>query len=98
MLAATDVKPITYLKNSAAELVREVSEEKRTVLITQHGEAKVVVMDVTLYDKWRKAAMLFKALSLSVADSRAGRTVSTEDALARFDRSLNAPEENGRSG
>ena len=41
-----DIKPITYLKNNAAQLVRDVADKGRTVTITQNGEAKAVLMDV----------------------------------------------------
>lgn len=88
MLASQDVKPITYLKNSTAELVREVSEEGRTILITQHGEAKVVVMGVARYDEWRQALALLRLLSLSKAEHRAGSTLSTDEAFALAEAAL----------
>jgi prevent-host-death family protein len=77
------VKPITYLKNHTADLVRDVSEEGRSVMITQNGEAKVVVMDVETYDRWRDAMALLKLVAQGEADVTAGRTVSQEDALKR---------------
>lgn len=78
-----DVKPITYLKNRTADLVREVAEEGRTVMITQNGKAKVVVMDVELYDRWQAAMALLKILAHAERDVAAGRTVSQETAFAR---------------
>ena len=45
-----DIKPVTYLKNNASQLVRSVSERGRTVTITQSGED----------DRWRQAAILMK--------------------------------------
>jgi prevent-host-death family protein len=78
-----DVKPITYLKNRTADLVREVSEEGRTVVITQNGKAKVVVMDVELYDRWQAAMALLKILAHSERDVATGRTVSQETAFTR---------------
>jgi prevent-host-death family protein len=89
MSRSRDVKPITYLKNSTAQLVREVTEHGRTVLITQHGEAKVVVMDVARYDRWRNAIALAKLLSLSAEQTRRGVVVSTVEALARAEAVLN---------
>jgi prevent-host-death family protein len=77
------VKPITYLKNHTADLVRNVSEEGKSVLITQNGEAKVVVMDVETYDRWRDAMALLKLVAQSEADVTAGRTVSQKEALQR---------------
>jgi prevent-host-death family protein len=78
-----DVKPITYLKNRTADLVREVTEEGRTVMITQNGKAKVVVMDVELYDRWQAAMALLKILAHAEHDVVAGRTVSQPTAFGR---------------
>ena len=83
MSRKSDIKPITYLKNRTAELVREVNEEGRTVTITQNGEAKVVVMDVDTYDRWRAAMALLKALAQGEADVEAGRTVKQVEAFRR---------------
>jgi prevent-host-death family protein len=83
MNRARDVKPITYLKNRAADLVREVREGGKTVTITQNGEAKVVVMDVEAYDRWRAAMALLKILAHAERDVEAGRTVSNTDAFRR---------------
>ena len=83
-----DIKPITYLKNKTADLVREVSEQRRTVTITQNGEAKVVVMDVDTYDRWRSAMALLKALAQGEADVEAGRTVKQVDAFRRARRAI----------
>ena len=77
------VKPITYLKNRTADLVREVTESGRSVVITQNGEAKVVVMDVEAYDRWRDALALLKILAQSQGDVEAGRAVSMDEAFAR---------------
>jgi prevent-host-death family protein len=83
MGSKTNVKPITYLKNHTADLVREVSEEGRTVMITQNGEAKVMVMNVETYDRWRDALALLKMLAQSEAAVAAGEVVSQKDAFKR---------------
>jgi prevent-host-death family protein len=83
MTRARDVRSITYLKTRAADLVREVSEAGRAVTITQNGEAKVVVMDVDTYDRWRSALALLKALAQAEADVVAGRTVLQVEVFRR---------------
>jgi prevent-host-death family protein len=83
MMLKTNVKPITYLKNNTAELVRSVASEGGPVLITQNGEAKVVVVDVATYDHWRAALALLKLLAQGEADVAVGRTVSQREALRR---------------
>ena len=78
-----DIRPITQLKNRTAELVREVSERGRPITITQNGEAKVVVMDVDQYDRWRASLALLKILALGEADVQRGRVVKQADAFQR---------------
>ncbi len=78
-----DLKPITYLKNRTADLVREVHDSGRTVTITQNGEAKVVIMGVDTYDRWRSAMALLKLLALAEADVEARRAVPQAEALGR---------------
>ena len=44
-----DVRPVTYMKTKAAELLRSVAENRRPVIITQSGEPKGVLMDFASY-------------------------------------------------
>ena len=90
-----DVRPITYLKNNTADLIREVSDNGRTVLITQNGEAKAVVMDVELYDRWKAALAMLKILAQSEAEVEAGKVVSQDDAFARADAAIRRFEKDG---
>lgn len=83
-----DVRPITYLKNHTSDLIREVSDNGRTVLITQNGEAKAVVMDVALYDRWKAALAMLKILAQSEAQHEAGKVVSQKDAFARAETAI----------
>ena len=83
-----DVKPITYLKNRTADRVRHVSTSGRSVLITQNGEAKVVVMDVTQYDRWRCAMALLKITAMAEADVEADRTLTQDEAFERAARAI----------
>ncbi len=77
-----DVKPITYLKTNTAEVVRDVAQSGRTMVITQNGEAKVVVMDVETYSRWRDAVVLMKMISQGEAEAATGRLVSQDKAFA----------------
>ena len=83
-----DIKPVTYLKNNASQLVRAVSEQGRTVTITQNGEAKAVLMDVATYDRWKQAAVLMKLIAQGEADVAAERTLSEKEAFARAARAI----------
>lgn len=70
-----DVKPVTYMKTKAAELLRSVNESRRPVVITQSGEPKGVLMDVSSYQELRQATLLLRLLAQGEADVRDGSTM-----------------------
>ena len=80
----SDVKPITYLKNRTADLVREVNEAGRTVTITQNGEAKAVLQDVASYEETQETLALLKLLALGQQDIEAGRVSAVADVVAQI--------------
>ena len=85
---AEDVTSVAELEEQAAKLVARVAEERRTVVITEGGSAKAVLMDATSYDQWRNSVALLKMVAQGEADLAAGRVVSQEDAFARADRAI----------
>jgi prevent-host-death family protein len=79
-----DIKPITYMKSRAAELLRTVGETRRPVVITQNGEPKGVLVDVTSYQELRDAVLLMKLIAQGEADVRAGRTVPQDEVFRKL--------------
>ena len=73
-----DVRPVTYMKTKAAELLRSVDESRRPVVITQSGEPKGVLMDFTSYRELREATLLLRLLAQGEADVRQGKTLTQE--------------------
>lgn len=78
-----DIKPVTYMKTRASELLRQVNDSRRPVVITQNGEAKAVVLDVDSYEALRDATLLLKLAAQGEADLQAGRFLPQDQALAR---------------
>ena len=72
------VKPISYLKTHASEVVRNVSENQKTLIITHNGEAKVVLQDVKVYEKTQESIALLKILALSGKELRKGNYKTLE--------------------
>ncbi len=95
MSRRADVKPITYLKNRTADLVREVSEGGHAVTITQNGEARAVLMDVETYDRWRSSLALLKLLAQGEADAEAGRLRKQADVFRRARKAIRRPAADG---
>lgn len=78
-----DIKPVTYMKTHAADLVQQVRETGRPVVITQHGQASAVMMDVATYESFRDAALMLQLLSQSEHELTTGNTSSQSAAFIR---------------
>ncbi|AAO90189.1 type II toxin-antitoxin system Phd/YefM family antitoxin [Coxiella burnetii] len=80
------VKPISYLKSNTAEIVRDISETREPMLITQNGEAKLVVLDVKSYEEYEETLSLLKILSLGQKEIEKGQFRSADDVFADLDK------------
>jgi len=78
MKFSESVKPISYLKTHASEVIRDVSENRKTLLITHNGEAKVVLQDVKLYEQTQEALALLKILAMNSKDIKKGKIKSID--------------------
>ena len=64
MKLSSQIKPISYLKAHAAEVVRNLGEKREPLVITQNGEAKVVIQDIESYEQIQETMALLKILAL----------------------------------
>ena len=88
MNITNDIKPVTYLKSRAADLLRQINETHRPVIITQNGEARAVLQDPQSYENMRNALGLLKLISAGEADIREGRTKSQEEMFNEIEGAL----------
>lgn len=86
MKFSTQVKPISYLKSHAAEIVKDVSESREPMLITQNGEAKLVVMDVRTYEQQEETLALLKILAMGTRDIEQGRFRDADEVFGELDK------------
>lgn len=81
MKYSDQIKPISYLKAHAAEIVRNLSKEQQPLVITQNGEAKVVIQDIKSYEQTQETIALLKILSLGAKQIEEGKVLPAEDVL-----------------
>ncbi|MBE9539690.1 MAG: type II toxin-antitoxin system Phd/YefM family antitoxin [Proteobacteria bacterium] len=82
MKLSESIKPISYLKSHTAEVLRDVSEGQRTMVITQHGEAKAVLQDIASYEQTQESLALLKMLAQSTKSIQEGRSKPLKKAFA----------------
>ena len=84
MRYSTHVKPVSYLKANAAEVLNTLVEERQPLVITQNGMAKAVLQDVASYEETQETLALLKILALGRQDEEAGRIAPAGAVLARL--------------
>lgn len=65
MKVSEAVKPISYLKAHASEIIRDIIDTSKTLVITQNGEAKAILQDIKKYEQTQESLALLKILALS---------------------------------
>ncbi|NLS26493.1 hypothetical protein S2M10_14760 [Sphingomonas sp. S2M10] len=85
------VKPVSYLKANAADVLRGLAEGAPPLVITQNGEARAVLQDVASYQATQETLALLKLLALGTRDVEAGRTTPARDAIARLRKGRDIP-------
>jgi prevent-host-death family protein len=90
MNITNDIKPITYLKSRAADLLNQINETHRPVIITQNGEPRAVLQDPRSYENMRNAIGILKLVSQGEADIREGRVRSQQDVFDDIESALKA--------
>ena len=78
------IRPISYLKAHAAEIVRTLGDRVEPLVITQNGEAKAILQDIDSFEKTQETMALLKMLALGNRQIDAGRVTQAADAIARL--------------
>lgn len=81
---ASQIKPISYLKANAAEVLEQLAQTHEPMIITQNGEAKAVIQDIVSYEKTQETLALLKLLALGQKDVEAGRTAPLNEVIGRL--------------
>jgi prevent-host-death family protein len=84
MLTASHIKPISYLKANAAQVLRQLAEQREPMVITQNGEATAVLQDIASYEQDQQTLALLKILALGNQQIAQGRTVPAAQAISNI--------------
>ena len=83
-----DIKPISYIKTNAANMMKYVSDVKNPIIITQNGEAKAVLVDIESYQEIKDAFNLLKILQLSEKEIEKGNIKKAATVFQEIEKSL----------
>ena len=81
---STQIKPISYLKANAADVLDELEQHRKPLIITQNGEAKAVIQDVATYEETQETLALLKILALGGQQVERGEMTPVGEAVKRL--------------
>jgi prevent-host-death family protein len=84
MRYSSQIKPISYFKANAAEVLAQLAERREPLVITQNGEAKAVLQDAASYEETQETLALLKILALGNQDIASGRSKPIGEVVARL--------------
>lgn len=86
MHLSQDIKPISYLKSKTADVVNTVTDTKRAMIITQNGEAKVVVQDIKSYENLQNSLAMLKLILHSERQVSEGKVTEQKDVFNQMEK------------
>jgi len=86
MKISTDIKPVTYLKSRAADMLKQINETHRPIVITQNGVPKAVLQDPESYENMRNTIGLLKLISLGEEDIRNGKSKTQSEVFSNLEK------------
>jgi prevent-host-death family protein len=86
MKLSNKIHPISYLKSHAAEIVKDFEDNRSPLIITQNGEAKIVVMDIRTYEEQIETMAFLKLINLGKKQISKGKFLPVDDFFAELDK------------
>ncbi|HHH48587.1 MAG TPA: type II toxin-antitoxin system Phd/YefM family antitoxin [Gammaproteobacteria bacterium] len=88
MKMSTDIKPVSFLKSRAADMLKQVNETHRPIIITQNGEPRAVLQDPESYENMRNAIGLLKLIAMGEEDIIEGKSKTQDGVFPELEKRL----------
>lgn len=90
MKLSQDLKPVSYFKNNMADVIRKLNENQGTMVITQNGEAKVVMMDIKVYEDLQESLRMLEIIAQGKKNLEEGKYRPADKVLSEFESRIQA--------
>jgi prevent-host-death family protein len=81
-----DIKPVSEFRANAAELIEQVRNTRRPLVLTQRGHSAAVVLDATDYAELVEELELLRDIRTAMKQVEAGEVLSNREAKAELRR------------
>ncbi len=84
MKLSNNIKPISFLRAHAADIIRNIGTHQNPLIITQNGEAKAIIQDIESFEKDRETMAMLKILALGNQQIEDGEVISASETLNKI--------------
>jgi PHD/YefM family antitoxin component YafN of YafNO toxin-antitoxin module len=77
-----DIKPVSYIKTNAADMIDYINDHKNPIIVAQHGEARGVLLDVESYQNMINALSIMKLLQVSEKAIQDGKVYNSGEVFS----------------
>lgn len=88
MQYSAHIKPISYLKEKTASVVKQITDSREPMIITQNGEATFVVQDIKSFEQTQQTLALLKILALGQKEIERGEVIESDAFFAEMDKEI----------
>lgn len=85
-----DIRPISYIKTHAADMLNYINDHKNPIIVTQNGEARGVLLDVESYQNMINALSLMKLIQISENSISEGKLHKNKDVFSELRKNIEA--------
>ena len=85
-----DIRPISYIKTHAADMLKYINDNKNPIIVTQNGEARGVLLDVESYQNMINALALMKLIQISENSISEGNLHKNKDVFSELRKNIEA--------
>lgn len=83
-----DIQPLSEFRKHAAEFIERIKQQKRSIVLTQHGKSAAVLVDVSEYQRMLDKLDLIEELMAAEREIERGEVTSHEKAKQQIKESL----------
>ena len=77
-----DIRPVTWLRNHTREMLDQVNETRRPLIVIRKGKPQAVIQDMRSYEDARNSLAILSRVLAGERDLREGKTIPQEKAFA----------------
>jgi len=88
----SNIRPLTDFRNNMKEYIKELNENKKPIVLTQHGKSAAVLLHAEKFQEMQDEIEFMRKVAQGLEDYKSNRVHSFEEAFDAVDKIIAAAE------